>query len=46
MNDDYANGICKKYGWEEKKADAHFARAGRRITDECRACGIDCRTAY
>ena len=46
MNYDYANGIYKKYGWEEQKTDGHFARAGRGIAEQCRACGIDCRTAY
>lgn len=46
MNYDYANGIYKKYGWEEQKTDEHFARAGRHIAEECRARGIDCRTAY
>ncbi len=46
MNYDYANGIYKKFGWDAQKSDEHFVQAGRRIADECRARGIDCRVAY
>jgi DNA repair photolyase len=46
MNYHHADGIYKKLGWNDKNTDAYFNATGRRITDECRKLGIDCKSTY
>jgi DNA repair photolyase len=46
MNYGHANRIYDKYGWNEKNTDDYFSHIGRKITDECKEIGIECRSAF
>jgi len=46
MNYHHADWIYAKHGWRDKNTEDYFRRTARKIADEFRRLGIDCRTAW
>jgi DNA repair photolyase len=46
MNYHHADRIYNKLGWNDKNTDDYFSRTSRKIADECRKLGIDCKSTY
>ena len=46
MNYHHADWIYARYGWNDKNSDDYFKETGRKIANECRKLGIDCRSSY
>jgi len=46
MNYHHADWVYNKYGWKHMNTDDYFSITGRRIANECRELGIDCRSVY
>ena len=46
MNYHHADRIYLKHGWQAKNTDEYFSFVGDKIASECRALGIECRSAY
>ena len=46
MNYNYADSIFRKNKMEDKLSDAYFYQTSRRIENECKKLGIDCRIVF
>jgi len=46
MNYYHADRIYEEHGWSERNTDEYFDLIGRRIANDCRELGIECRSAY
>lgn len=46
MNYHHADWIYEKYGWNDENTDDYFNEIGRKIAQDCRKLGIDCRLTY
>ena len=46
MNYRHANWIYDRHGWNDKNTDDYYNIIGRKIADDCREQGIECRSVY
>jgi DNA repair photolyase len=46
MNYHHADWIYHEYGWRDRNTDDYFRCIGRKIMNECKELGIDCRSVY
>jgi DNA repair photolyase len=46
MNYNYADGIYRKYGLQDKLTNDYFSKTAGQLTDVCRKCNIECEVLF